>query len=137
MTSQFPPATGFPTQIVGPDGSLPAAFSQEVIRLAVATTVDDERMTDAERRDRWAAAREALMSFVPSEPVEAMYATQAVAAHTAAMECLRKAMQHYQSEATRIRLRSNATSLMRSFNTIMRALERHRGWAAGKEHFRG
>jgi len=26
---------------------------------------------------------------------------------------------------------------MRSYDTIMRALERHRGWAAGKQHFPG
>lgn len=137
MAAQFPPNTTLPVPLSGPDGALPACFSQEVLRLTAATTVDDEIMTDAERRDRWAAAQEALMSFVPGEPVEAMYATQAVAAHTAAMECLRKAMMHYQSEATRIRLRSNATALMRSFNTIVRALERHRGWAAGKQHFPG
>lgn len=137
MASQFPPKSNLPVHIDGPDGKLPACFSQEVLRITAATTVDDEKMTDAERHDRWAAAQEALMSFVPSEPVEAMYAAQAVAAHTAAMECLRKAMEHWQSETTRIRLRSNATSLMRSFNAIMRALERHRGWAAGKEHFIG
>ena len=137
MASQFPPKSDLPIHIDGPDGKLPACFSQEVLRITAATTVDDENMTDAEWHDRWAAAQEALMSFVPSEPVEAMYAAQAVAAHTAAMECLRKAMMNWQSETVRIRLRSNATSLMRSFNTIMRALERHRGWAAGKEHFIG
>lgn len=137
MASQFPSKSNLPASIDGPDGKLPASFSQEILRLTAATVVDDEMMTDEERHDRWAAAEQALMSFVPSEPVEAMYAAQAVAAHTAAMECLRKAMMHYQTETTRIRLRSNATSLMRSFNAIMRALERHRGWAAGKDHFIG
>ena len=136
MASQFPPRTD--TAIDGPDGKLPAFFAREVMRLAAAaTTVDDEKMTDTERHDRWAAAREALMSFVLSEPVEATYAAQAVAAHTAALECLRKSMMHFQSETTRIRLRSAATSLMRGYDTIMRALERHRGWAAGKQHFPG
>ncbi len=132
--SQSQPLPKDPIQ--GPDGPLPLHFSQELIRGLSATVVDDQIMTDEDRLARWAGAYDALISFVPSEPTEAMLAAQAVAAHTAAMENLRRAMTHYQSEDFRIRLRGSAVSLMRAFTATLRALERHRGWPAGKKTYR-
>ncbi len=131
---QSPPLATTP--IDGPDGPLPLPFSQELIRALSASVVDDHTMTDEECATRWQAAYDALMSFTPSEPTEAMLAAQAVAAHSAAMECLRRAMLHHQGEATRIRLRHNAVSMMRAFSTALRTLERHRGWPAGKRIYR-
>ena len=134
MASQFP--TDLDTAISGPDGDLPREFAHELVRQLGATQVDDKKMTDDERVSRWESARQALMSFVPSEPVEAMLAAQAVAAHTAAMECIRRSMITFESESTCVRLRANAASLMRSFNATLRQLERHRGWAAGTRTYR-
>ncbi|MGE0418761.1 MAG: hypothetical protein AB7O80_18310 [Acetobacteraceae bacterium] len=111
-------------------------FSQELVRALGATTVDDVTMTDEERLTRWQSAHDALLSFVPAEPTEAMLAAQAIAAHVTAMECLRRAMLHQQAEKVRIRLRDNAVAMMRAFAVALRSLERHRGWAAGKTIYR-
>jgi len=91
----------------------------------------EDKDPDTAKTNRLVAAQKALLSFVPSEPTEAMLAAQAVAAHTAAMECIRRSMITFESESTCVRPRANAASLMRSFNATLRQLERHRGWAAG------
>jgi hypothetical protein len=128
--SQFP-AQDLPA-ITGSAGPFPEHFSRELIRQLGATQVDDKKMTDAERASRWQASYEALMAFAPGEPIEAMLAAQAIAAHTAVLECLRRAMIAFTPEATCARLRANAVSLMRGGLAIMRHLEEHRRLTAAR-----
>ncbi len=137
MPAQFPPPTNAP--LSGPIGPLPAAFSRVLLRQLLATRVDDTTMTDARRLAQWESARQALLSFEPADPMEAMLAAQAVAAHGAATDCLRQAA-HRASAAPAdphtARLYANAADLMQSYQTILRQLERHRGWATSKRPYR-
>jgi hypothetical protein len=124
-----PPGTGIET----PGGPLPTAFSRELVRGMTAACVDGAPMTDEEHRARRDAAFEALMAFNPAEPVEAMIAAQAVAAHAATMESFRNAMRRCHTEEVIVRLRSNAAGLMRTMALSLRALERHRASATDRK----
>ena len=137
MPAQFPPPTNTP--LSGPTGPLPAAFSRVLLRQLLATRVDDTTMTDARRLAQWESARQALLSFEPADPMEAMLAAQAVAAHGAATDCLRQAAQRASAtpaDPRTTRLHANAADLMQSYQAVLRQLERHRGWATSKRPYR-
>jgi hypothetical protein len=133
----FPTATTTTDHgIVGPDGPLGTEFSDDLLRsLNEALRIEDKDPETA-KMNRKMGAQNALLAFVPSEPTEAMLAAQAVAAHHAAMDCLKMAMRPFQPPETVVRLRSSAHSMIRAQTHLLRALERHRGWPAGKKIFR-
>jgi hypothetical protein len=72
------------------------------------------------------AALAALEGIGPRDPIEGMLAAQIVAAHDAAMMCLRLAA-HDQRVAVRETSLSQANKLMRSCAALVEALDRHRG----------
>ena len=132
----FPTATATDHGIVGPDGPLGAEFSDDLMRALAETLRIEDKDPDTAKMNRLVAAQNALLAFVPSEPTEAMLAAQLVAAHHAAMDCLKMAMRPFQPPETVVRLRSSAHSMIRAQTHLLRALERHRGWPAGKKIFR-
>ena len=73
------------------------------------------------------AAVAGLMGIAPKDELEGMMAAQLIAAHSAAMECYRRAMLGEQSFEGRRENLSQANKLSRTFATLLEALSRHRG----------
>jgi hypothetical protein len=69
----------------------------------------------------------ALQGIGPRDELEAMLAGQLLAAHSASMECYRRAMLPQQTLEGRRENLSQANKLSRSFATLMESLNRHRG----------
>ena len=63
----------------------------------------------------------------PTDEVEGMLATQMVATHSAAMECLKRAQLYEQTFEGRKQNLNFATKLLRTYTAQMEALNRHRG----------
>lgn len=73
------------------------------------------------------AAGAALKAFKPTDAIEGMLATQAVALHFGAMECLRRAMISDQPFEIATRFRKDAANMMRAMTEMLDALDRKRG----------
>ena len=73
------------------------------------------------------AAMSALMEFEPKDGIEGMMAAQAVGLHSAAMECLRRAMIADQPFEAADKLRKQAANMTRAFLDVLAALDRKRG----------
>ena len=84
--------------------------------------------SDAETRHRQCTATvAALVGIGPRDELEGMIAAQLIAAHSAAMECYRRAMLGDQTfEGWRENL-NQANKLSRSYAVLLEALNRHRG----------
>ena len=84
-------------------------------------------LSEKDKHARIIKATELFESLAPNDSVEAMLALQMVGTHSAAMECLRRAMIPNQLlQATDSYLRS-AQKLMALYTRQMEALNRHRG----------
>jgi len=84
-------------------------------------------LAENERDRRYSAAVVALMEFKPVDGIEGMMAAQAVGLHSAAMECLRRAMIPEQSGEASDQLRRQGANLSRAFLDVVAALDRKRG----------
>ena len=75
---------------------------------------------------KWAALA-ALRDAAPRDALEGMLAAQMVALHHAAMECLRRA--HLPEQAFEVRQANlgQANKLIRTYATLLEALDKHRG----------
>lgn len=73
------------------------------------------------------AALVGMMGVKPQDEIEGMLAAQMVAAHNAAMECFRRAMNREQTFEGRKENLNQANKLTRSYATMMEALSRYRG----------
>jgi hypothetical protein len=84
--------------------------------------------SSTEERDKQINATiAALMGTAPNDELEGMLAAQAIAAHSAAMECYRRAMLGEQSFEGRKENLNQANKLSRTYATLLEALNRHRG----------
>ena len=91
-------------------------------------TVWMPRGADEERRkEQVSAVVAALTEFKPADGIEGMMAAQAVGLHSAAMECLRRAMIPEQSGEASGQLRRQGANLSRAFLDVVAALDRKRG----------
>ncbi len=102
-------------------------FSAVLLNATVATmpifgTADD----DGSAR-RITAAGAVLAAFKPADEIEGMIAAQAVALHSAGMECLRRSMIPEQPPEAALKLRKDGANLMRSMTDMLDALDRKRG----------
>src|SRR5436853_769959 len=80
-----------------------------------------------ERDKQLSAAVAALMGIAPKDELEGMMGAQLIAAHSAAMECYRRAMSGEQTfEGHRENL-TQANKLSRTYAVLLDALNRHRG----------
>ena len=82
---------------------------------------------EADRDQRIQAVVNAMMEFKPSDGIEGMMAAQAVGLHSAAMECLRRAMIPEQPGQASDQLRRQGANLSRAFLDVVAALDRKRG----------
>jgi hypothetical protein len=84
--------------------------------------------SDTKTRDQQIkAALVGLIGIGPKDELEGMMAAQLIAAHSAAMECYRRAMLGEQTFEGRRENLSQANKLSRSFAVLLEALNRHRG----------
>jgi hypothetical protein len=86
------------------------------------------KSADAEETSRQRhAAVDVLMGIAPRDELEGMIAGQLIAAHNAAMECYRRAMIGEQTFEGRRENLAQANKLSRTYETLLEALNRHRG----------
>ncbi|HEX5328494.1 MAG TPA: hypothetical protein VFW75_17700 [Acetobacteraceae bacterium] len=113
MPQPVPPATP----------ALDPAFLELLLDSLAETLPRAEPDTEQARAARRQAARLALEAMHPAEPLAAMLAAQAIAAHHAIMDGFRRAMQPELPPAVAARLRANATSLARMMQVTLRTLQ--------------
>lgn len=111
---------------LGPTGPIGPAFSHNLMCMLVAAVSPDSGLEEPSEAELtvWDSALTAMEAFQPRTAIEAMLAAQAIAAHHAIMECHARCMHAETTEATAVRLRSNAAGLTRAMDTTMRMLER-------------
>jgi hypothetical protein len=84
--------------------------------------------SDEKTRDQqFSAAVAGLVGIAPNDELEGMMAAQLIAAHSASMECYRRAMIGDQSLEGRRENLTQANKLSRTFTELLEALNRHRG----------
>ena len=82
---------------------------------------------DDERQKLRSAAVAGLVGIGPKDELEGMIAAQLIAAHSAAMECYRRAMIPEQPFEGRKECLTQANKLSRTYTILLEALNRHRG----------
>jgi hypothetical protein len=92
------------------------------------TAHSDEKTLDGQRR----ATVSALVGMGPKDEIEGMLAAQFLAAHNASMECYRRGMLGEQTFEGRRENLNQANKLSRTYATLLKALNRHRGKGAQK-----
>ncbi len=93
----------------------------DTIIAAIPATPEDTDQLRAARRD---IARLALLALQPQDAFQAMLAAQAVAAHHAVMDNLKRAAQPDLAPAMAARLRANAASVARMMQATIRSLQK-------------
>lgn len=86
-----------------------------------------ENITDEKLLARVAGALSLLEGIKPKDEIEGMLAAQMVATHSAAMECLRRAMGPSQTFAGRDQNLKHATKLLSIYSRQIETLDKHRG----------
>jgi hypothetical protein len=80
-----------------------------------------------ERRNLLSAAVAGLVGIGPKDELEGMLGAQLIAAHSAAMECYRRAMLPEQPFEGHREALTQANKLSRTYATLLESLNRHRG----------
>ena len=84
-------------------------------------------LPEKERDRKVLAAVNMFSELKPQDGVEGMLATQMVATHSAAMECMRRAMLPEQSSEARDMNLRNANKLLQTYARQLEVLNKHRG----------
>jgi len=84
-------------------------------------------MSEEQRSAALQATMAAMIAFRPTDELEGMIAAQAVALHSTAMECLRRAMLPNQPAQFQHALLKDGANLTRAFTDMLDALDRKRG----------
>jgi hypothetical protein len=98
-----------------------------VLANQVLSTLWTKHSNDTDRDRQVAAVAGALIGIGPKDELEGMLAGQLIAAHSAAIECYRRAMIGEQSFDGRKEALNQANKLSRTYTTLLEALNRHRG----------
>ena len=130
-TDKQPPPTSLP---VGSDKIIAEAtgteepyLQQQLINQVCDAIWLPENLGEKERAIRVNSAISMLQSIKPADGVEGMLATQMVATHNAAMECLFRAMIPEISIQGRDQSLKHATKLLSIFSRQIEVLNKHRG----------
>jgi hypothetical protein len=118
------PDTADLKRIIGSDRD---TFNRDVIRTTMACLWSPADQTDEQRAQQYEAAAIAMVAFRPTDEIEAMIVGQALAMHSASMECSRRAMIREQPFEIAQGFRKAATSSSRTFIELLAALDRKRG----------
>src|SRR5918911_3795573 len=107
-------------------GSASDAFNT-ILAHQVTTTLWFGRADEDDRAKFRSAAVAGLAGIAPRDELEGMLGAQLIAAHSAAMECYRRAMIRDQTFEGRQESLTQANKLSRTYVTLLDALNRHRG----------
>ena len=113
--------------IVEATGTTDWVLAQRLINQVYESLWLPEGLSDHEKSERLQAAAKILRGIKPQDELEGVLATQMVATHMAAMECLRRAMipgQPVQGRESNLR---HAAKLLSVFTKQLEALNRNRG----------
>ena len=113
--------------IVEATGTKDPELAQRLINQVYETLWLPAELSDEERLQHIQAAIAALRGIKPQDEVEGMLATQMVATHAAAMECLRRSMIRQQSFVGRDNNLRHAAKLLSIFAKQLETLNRNRG----------
>jgi hypothetical protein len=108
-------------------GSKSDRFNNTLIDAMVKTAWLQPGIADEDRRRLMFVAVKGLQAFKPTDEIEGMIATQAMAAHHASMECSRRAMVPDQPFEAAQGFRKAAANASRIFIELLSALDRRRG----------
>jgi hypothetical protein len=99
-------------------------FNDVLMKSTVATVANTDPDAVAQRV---VAVSAALAAFRPVDEVEGMIASQCVALHFGAMECLHRSMLPAQTSEVASKLRKDAANLARAMTDMLDAMDRKRG----------
>ena len=116
-----------PEAIVEATGTNDPELAQRLVNQLYETLWMPAELSDEERLQHIRAAIAALRGIKPQDEIEGMLATQMVATHSAAMECLRRSMNQNQSFEVRESSLRHAAKLMSIFTKQLETLNRNRG----------
>lgn len=108
-------------------GSMSKALNNVLANQALRTMWQPPGTADDDRDRLYSAGIAAMVEFKPQDGIEGMMAAQAFGLHTAAMECLRRAMIPEQPGEAANQLRRQGANLSRAFLDVLAALDRKRG----------
>lgn len=108
-------------------GSESAAFKRMALSQALHALWLPKWKTQELKDEEMKAAYDALRSIAPRSELEGMLAVQMIATHSAAMECMRRAMIEGQGLESRDQNLKHATKLMGLYERQLAALDKHRG----------
>jgi hypothetical protein len=106
------------------DGPINPVFMAEAIRTLLRALPIDENEPKAWRNRRMVAALMGLAALNPRDEIEVMLAVQALCAYHAATACWHLGMNHTYPRGGGLRQFSAAASAARTFDTLLKALER-------------
>lgn len=106
------------------DGPINPVFMLEAIRTLLRALPIDETEPKAWRNRRMAAALMSLAALHPRDEIEVMLGVQALCAYHAAAACWHLGMNHSYPRGSGLRQFSAAASAARTFDTLLKALER-------------
>ena len=116
-----------PEAIAEAMGTNDPALAQRLVNQVYETLWMPAELSDEERLQRIRAAIAAMRGIKPRDEIEGMLATQMVATHAAAMECLRRSMIQKQSFKGRDNNLRHAAKLLSIFAKQLETLNRNRG----------
>jgi hypothetical protein len=106
------------------DGPINPVFMLEAIRTLLRALPIDENEPQAWRNRRMGAALMGLAALHPRDEIEVMLAIQALCAYHAAAACWHIGMNHSYPRGSGLRQFSAAACAVRTFDTLLKALER-------------
>ncbi len=116
-----------PEAIVEAMGTNDPDLAQQLINQVYKTLWMPAELSDEERLQNIQAAIAAMRGIKPQDEIEGMLATQMVATHAAAMECLRRSMIQEQTFVGRESCLRHAAKLLSIFAKQLETLNRNRG----------
>jgi hypothetical protein len=106
------------------DGPINPVFMLEAVRTLLRALPIDENEPKAWRNRRIGAALMSLAALHPRDEIEVMLGVQALCAYHAAASCWHLGMNHSYPRGSGLRQFSAAASAARTFDTLLKALER-------------
>jgi hypothetical protein len=116
-----------PEAIVEATGTNDPELAQRLVNQVYETLWLPAELSDEKRLEHIRSAIAALRGIKPQDEIEGMLATQMVATHSAAMECLRRSMNQNQSFEVRESSLRHAAKLLSIFTKQLETLNRNRG----------
>ena len=103
------------------------ALQQRLLKQVIESLWIPENASEDDKLERVQSAYAILQGISPADEIEGMLAAQMVGVHTAAMECLRRAMFTNQTFAGFEQSLKNAVKLLAIFARQLESLNKHRG----------